>query len=192
MMAWSSEFSRQWRVIISSLGEHHGGAKGRTSYGGNQAGRSSPSTEQGPTSGSHHAALPCAAVSRAGPSVWNNFSNPWSMASLIVQVSTWMSAPWTCFSEHRSQSRTLVSLITLLCFLHSTALGSGSKILPYLHYHLSLDSLHVASCTIRSSVLPTCLALRRLQWVLLDEWTRGPEPSFNFWLLPERTASGSF
>lgn len=26
------------------------------------------STEQGPTSGSHHAALPCAAVSRAGPS----------------------------------------------------------------------------------------------------------------------------
>ena len=33
------------------------------------------STEQGPTSGSHHAALPCAAVSRVGPSVWNIYSN---------------------------------------------------------------------------------------------------------------------
>lgn len=142
------------------------------------------STEQGPTSGSHHAALPCAAVSRVGPSVWNIYSNPWSSWLLSSSRSRLECQLLGDASLNTAaKALTLVNLITLLCFPHSAALGPGSKILPYLHYHLSLDSLHVASCTIRSSMLPTCLALRRLQWVFLDEWTSGPEPSFNFWLL---------
>lgn len=117
------------------------GAKCRTSYGGNQAGEELTSTEQGPTSGSHHAALPCAAVSCAGPSVWNMFSNPWSSWLLsVVQVSDLNVSSLDMLLWTQEPKQDSVSLITLLCFLHSTALGSGSKILPYLHYHLSLDS----------------------------------------------------
>ena len=141
------------------------------------------STEQGATSRWHHAApivqLFPVLVPLSGTRPLTLGATGFShRPGLDLNVSSLERLLWT-----QGPKQTLVSLITLLCFPHSTALGPGSKTLPYLHYHLSLDSFHGASCTTRSSVLPMYLALRRLQWVFLDEWTSGPEPSFNFWLL---------
>ena len=146
-----------------SVGEHRGWSKGRASYGGNQAG----GAHEHRTRPNIRIASCCSALYsclRVGASVWTMSSNPWS---------SWLlSSSWSRLERQllgdaslntAAKALTLVNLITLLCSPHSTALGPGSKILPYSHYHLSLDSLHVASCTIRSSMLPTCLALRRLQ-----------------------------
>lgn len=121
MMAWSSEFSTAVEGYHILTGGTSWSEQRQDKLRWQPGWEELTSTEQGPTSGSHHAALPCAAVSRAGPSVWNTSSNPWS--SWLLSPSRFrLECQLLGHASLNTGAKAGLWLVSLLCSASHTAL----------------------------------------------------------------------